>query len=190
EARAIERKQEREREHEMRRDPKQDLALAHVAAHQGEVEELEIAKTAVDEACWPRGRPRGEVVLLDERDRVSAESRVTRDPRSDDAAADDQEIDGAAAERPHRLFSCAYGFALLYVSIALFMSATAASSAAWLVACPSRSDSIIFCVRWRACGMTPRTAPLVERFCGDSRISEIATWNCGYFVEKSLLGAW
>ena len=84
----------------------------------------------MDESCRPRGRPRGEVVLLDESDRESAKGRVTRDARSDDAAADDEEIDGAAAERPHRLFSCGYGFALLYVSIALFMSATAASSAA------------------------------------------------------------
>src|SRR6185436_7492658 len=173
---------------EVRRDPKKDLALAHVAPDQREVEELEITKTAVDEARRPRGGARGEVVLLDERDRMSAESRVTRDPRSDDAAADHQEIDGAAAERPHRLFSCAYGFALLYVSIALLMSATAASSAAWLVACPSRTDSIIFCVRWRACGMTPRTAPLVLRFCGDSRICVIAVRNCGYLVAHSLLG--
>src|SRR5207253_3782301 len=111
-----------------------------------------------------------------------------RDPRSDDAAADDQKIDGAAAQRPHRLCSCGYGFALLYLSICVFMSSTAASSAACVVACPSRTDSIIFCVRWRACGMTPRTAPLVVRFCGESRIWFTAVRNCGYLLAHSLLG--
>ena len=108
EAGPVQRHQEGQREHEVRRDAEEDLALAHVAAHEREVEQLEVAKSAVDQACRSRGRPRGEVVLLDERDREAAQGRVARDPRSDDPAADDQEIDGAAAERPHRLFSCDY----------------------------------------------------------------------------------
>src|SRR5438309_926098 len=188
EARPVEREEEREREHEVRRDAQQDLAFAHVAAHEAEIEELEVAEAAVDEPCGPRGRARGEVRLLDEGDLESAKGGVARDARSDDAAADDQEIDGAVGERPHRLVPCGYLFDLLYFSMAAFMSAAAASSACCVVACPRRTDSIIFCVRWRACGMTPRTAPLVMRFCGESRIWFTAVRNCGYLLAHSLLG--
>ena len=42
---------------------------------------------------------------------------VARDAGADDPPADDEEIDGAAAERPHRLLACSYLFALLYLSI-------------------------------------------------------------------------
>lgn len=54
-----------------------------------------------------------EVGLLDEGDLEPAKRRVAGDARPDDPAADDQEIDGAVAERPHRLISCGYLFALL-----------------------------------------------------------------------------
>src|SRR6266513_6560658 len=123
----------------------------------------------MDEPGGARARTGPEIVLLDERDRQSAERSVARDARPDDPAADDEEIDGAIAERPHRLLACSYLFALLYLSIWSFMSAAAASSAAWLVAWPRRTDAIIFCVRARACGMTPRRHPFVARFCGELR---------------------
>ena len=142
----------------------------------------------MDEPGGARARTGPEIVLLDERDRQSAERSVARDARPDDPAADDEEIDGAVAERPHRLLACSYLFALLYLSIWSFMSATAASSAAWDVACPSRTDSIIFWVRARACGITPSTQPLVERFCGELRIWLVAVRNCGYLADQSLLG--
>jgi hypothetical protein len=72
----------------------------------------------VDQPGRSRGRSRREVGLLDEGDRKATERRVTRDPRADDAATDDENIDGAVAERPHRLFTPAdYLFALLYLSI-------------------------------------------------------------------------
>ena len=118
----------------MRGDPQQRLALAHVAPHQAEVEELQVAKATVDEPCRPGARARGEVVLFDERHREAAEGGVAGDAGPDDPPADDEEIDGAVAERPHRLLACSYLFALLYLSIWSFMSAAAASSAAWLVA--------------------------------------------------------
>ena len=150
EGRAVEGKEEREGKHEVRRDAQEDLALAHVAAHQREVEQLEISQTAVDQPGRPRRGAGSEIGLLDQRDLEPAKGRVARDARSDDPAADDQEIDGAAAERPHRLIACGYLFALLYLSIASFTSAAAASRACCEVACPSRTDSIIFCVRARA----------------------------------------
>jgi len=102
----------------MRRDAQEDLALAHVASHQTEVEELEVAQPAVDQPRRSRGRSRGEISLFDERDRKTAEGGITRDPRADDAAADDQKVDGAVGDGPRRLVPrAAYLFALLYLSI-------------------------------------------------------------------------
>jgi hypothetical protein len=101
----------------MRRDPEEDLALAHVAAHQGEVEELEVAKSAMNKP-GRSGRGAGaEVRLLDERDLEPTQGSVARDARPDDPAADDQKVDRAAAERPQRLIACAYLFALMCLSI-------------------------------------------------------------------------
>ena len=91
----------------MRRDAQQDLALAHVAPHEAEVELLEVAQPPVDQPGRSRGRARAEVMLLDERDREPAERRVARDTGSDDPAADDEKIDGAVGERPHRRIACA-----------------------------------------------------------------------------------
>src|SRR5439155_18722481 len=110
-------------------------------------EELEIAEPAVDQPRGPGCRAGAEVRLVDEGDLEPAKGGVARDARPNDPAADDEEIDGAAAERPHRLIACGYLFALLYLSIASVTSAAAASKACCEVACPSRTDSIIFCVR-------------------------------------------
>ena len=44
---------------QVRRQAQQDLALAHVGAHQAEVEHLQVAQAAVDQAGRPRGRARG-----------------------------------------------------------------------------------------------------------------------------------
>ncbi len=82
----------------MGRDAQERLPLPHVAAHQTEVEQLEVAKPAVDETRGSRAGARGEIVLLDEGDGQSAERGVARDPGSDDPAADDKEIDGAVTE--------------------------------------------------------------------------------------------
>ena len=106
-ARAIQRQEEREWEHQMRRDAEQDLSLAHVAADEAEVEELEVTEAPVDQPGGTRARAGREVVLFDQRDAEAAESGVARDPRADDPAPDDEEIGGAAGERPHRLVSCA-----------------------------------------------------------------------------------
>jgi hypothetical protein len=81
----------------MWRDPKEDLALAHVASDESKVKELEVAKSAMDEP-GRSGRGAGaEVGLLDERDPEAAEGGVARDARPDDPAADDEVIDGAVA---------------------------------------------------------------------------------------------
>src|SRR2546428_7014613 len=189
EGRPVQREKERQRKDEMRSDAQEDLALAHVASDEREVEELEIAQPAVDQPGRPGSGAGAEVGLLDDRDGEPAKGRVARDARPDDPAAYDEEIDGTAAERPHRLISCGYLFALLYLSIASFTSAAAASRACCEVACPSRTDSIIFCVRARACAKTPSTAPLVIRFCGELRIWSTGVWNCGYFVAHSFAGA-
>src|SRR5438093_6779350 len=68
EGRTVEREQERQRQDEVRGDPEEDLALAHVTPNEREVEELEIPEPAVDETRRPRGRPRAEVRLFDEGD--------------------------------------------------------------------------------------------------------------------------
>src|SRR5216110_1849345 len=134
EGRPVERQEEREGKHEVRRDTQEDLALAHVAAHQREVEELEVAEPAVDQPRRPGCGAGAEVRLFDEGNLEPAKGGVARDARPDDPAADDKKIDGAAAERPHRLISCGYLFALLYLSIASFTSAAAASRACCEVA--------------------------------------------------------
>jgi hypothetical protein len=59
----------------------------------------------VDEPRRSRRRAGGEVVTLDERDRQAAQRSISGDARSDDAAANDEEIDGPGGERPGRLIS-------------------------------------------------------------------------------------
>src|SRR5256885_7990881 len=81
------------------------ISRSHVAAHQSEVEELEIAKSAVDQAGRTGCGAGAEVGLLHEGDLEPTKGGVARDARPDDPAADDEEIDGAVAERPHRLVS-------------------------------------------------------------------------------------
>jgi hypothetical protein len=48
----------------------------------------------VDQTRRARGGARGEVVAFDECDGQAAEGGISGDARSDDAAADDEEIDG------------------------------------------------------------------------------------------------
>jgi len=59
----------------------------------------------VDQPCRSRARAGGEVVPFDERDRQPSERCVSGDAGADDAAADDQEIDGPGGELPDRLIS-------------------------------------------------------------------------------------
>ena len=113
EGRPVEREKERERVDEVGCDTEEDLALAHVAPDETEVEELEVTKPAVDQPGRSGCGAGSEVGLLDESDLESAKGGVARDARTDDPAADNEEIDGAVAERPHRLISCGYLFALL-----------------------------------------------------------------------------
>src|SRR6185503_16844929 len=79
--------------HEVRREPDHELALEQRLPHVAEVEVLQVAKSAVDELARASRRARGEVGLLDERDRVAAGGGVERDAGAGDPAADDDEIE-------------------------------------------------------------------------------------------------
>src|SRR5205823_8443219 len=76
----------------------QHFALAHVGSHESEVEHLQVAQAAMDQAGWPRRGARSEIALLDKRYLESAQRKVAGDTRTDDAAADDQDVERAALD--------------------------------------------------------------------------------------------
>ncbi len=95
----VEREEEREAAHEMRRDDvHQDAALVMRLAHEPDVAEAEVAEAAVDELrrC-ARGRA-CEVALVDERDVQAGGRRGLGDPGADDAAADHEQVELGGAE--------------------------------------------------------------------------------------------
>ena len=98
-AAAVHRHQELQRLHQVGRQAQQDLAFAHVRAHQSEVEHFEVAQPTMDEARRPRRGARGEVVLFDQRYLESAQSQVAGNARAHDAATDDQHVERSALER-------------------------------------------------------------------------------------------
>ena len=85
--------QERQRTDQMGRQPRERLPLAQGLPDQPEVEELEVPEPAVDELRRARGRPRGEVDLLDEDAREPALGEVPRDARPGHAAPDDDGVE-------------------------------------------------------------------------------------------------
>jgi hypothetical protein len=89
---------ERQRPHEVRREPDHELALEQRLAHEAEIEVLQVAKAAVDELARAARGARGEVGLLDQRDRVAAGGGVERDARAGDPAADDDEVEALRAQ--------------------------------------------------------------------------------------------
>ena len=89
----MDREEEIEGMHEVRRDPEQRLPLAHRLEHQSEMALLEIADAAVDEPAGAGARAEGEVPLLDEGGAQPAHGGVAGDSRSGDPAADHQQID-------------------------------------------------------------------------------------------------
>ena len=96
----VDRHQERQRPHEVGRQPAQRLALAERFAHQREVEQLEIAQAAVDQLRRLGRRGRREVALLDQRRRHAAQGEIARDPGAGHAAADDDHVVLGILERP------------------------------------------------------------------------------------------
>ena len=79
---------------EMRSDePGESAHLGLRFAHEAEVTEPEIAQPAVDELRRGTRRARGEVVALDESDLETVPGRHLSDARTDDPAADDEQIE-------------------------------------------------------------------------------------------------
>ena len=96
----VEREQERQPADEVRRNGlEQRAALAMSLAHELDVAEAEIAKPTVDQ-LRRRARSRSaEVAAVDERDRKPGPRCLVRDPRADDPAADDEQVEPAPDER-------------------------------------------------------------------------------------------
>ena len=88
---------------EVRRDDvRQGATLVVRLAYEADVAETEVAEAAVDQL---RGRARGrpaEVALIDERHGETDPRSVGRDPRADDPAADDEQVELALAELRER----------------------------------------------------------------------------------------
>src|SRR5262249_11403319 len=89
---AVDRDQERQRLDQVRRQPAERLALAQRFADECEVEQLEIAQTAVDQFRGFRGGAGAEVALLEQRHRDAAQREVARRSRACDAAPDDDDV--------------------------------------------------------------------------------------------------
>jgi hypothetical protein len=72
----------------MRRDPDQDLALAHILAHQPKIEQFEVTQAAVNQARRAGGGPGPEIFALDQANFETSERGVTGDSAADDATTD------------------------------------------------------------------------------------------------------
>jgi len=75
----MQREDERQRAHEVRRDPLQHGALAQGLEHQPEVAVLEIADAAVHQAARPAAGAPGQVALLQQDGAQAAQGGVPRD---------------------------------------------------------------------------------------------------------------
>ena len=103
-ARALERgHQERERLHEVGREPHHQLPLQQRLAHEAEVEVLQVAQAAVDHLRGAAGGSAREVVALDEGNREPARRRVERHARAGDAASDDHDVELLALHHAERI---------------------------------------------------------------------------------------
>jgi len=96
----VDRHQEGQRPHEVRRQPPQALALGERLAHEAEVEQLEIAQAAVDQLRGARGGGGGEIALVDQRDRQASQGQVAGGAGPGHAAAEDDDVVVAVGQRP------------------------------------------------------------------------------------------
>ena len=94
----VDRKDERQRPHEVGRDPQKVAALPVGLQHQPEIAGLEIAKAAVNQPAGARAGARPEVVLLHQHRTQAAHGRVAGHAGARDPATDDQDIRGLRAE--------------------------------------------------------------------------------------------
>lgn len=79
----------------MRGDSEEDLALSHVLAHQGEIEELQVPEAAVNEARGAGGRPSSEILAFDQADAQTPQRGISRDPTANNSTADNQDVQDA-----------------------------------------------------------------------------------------------
>ena len=120
----VQRKEERQPAHEVRRDDvHQQAALVMRLAHEADVAETQIAQSAVDQLRRGARRRACEVPLVDERNRQTVCARCLRDARTDDAAADDQQVEVARRQ----LFDRSYAIHKAFVQARL-PAASATSS--------------------------------------------------------------
>ncbi len=73
--------------------------------HKVQVSVLEVSDAAVHQTRRTARRSARKIILLDERDRESAECGIARDSASRDSAADDQQVEGAVGKRSERRMS-------------------------------------------------------------------------------------
>ena len=100
---AIEREQEREAMHEVRRDgPGQRAPLVVRLADEPHVSEAQVAQATVDELRRRARRARAEVPRVDERDREPGAGGVRGGRRADHAASDHEQVERRSLERVAR----------------------------------------------------------------------------------------
>ena len=90
----VDRDQERQRAHEVRRDLGLDATLRDALEHEPDLAVLEIAQAAVDELARLRRCARGVVALLEQGDLHPAELGITCDAGAGDASADHDDVIG------------------------------------------------------------------------------------------------
>jgi hypothetical protein len=96
--RTVERQREGERADRVGRNPCDRPPLADRLARAAEVERLEVAQPAVNRAQVVERRAAAEVVALDQRDRQAAQRGVVGDCQTVNAAAHDQDVEGAGGQ--------------------------------------------------------------------------------------------
>ena len=94
--------QERGRVDEVRRELDQQLALQQRLADQPEVEVLQVAEAAVDHLRGAARGADGEVIALQQRDRIPARRRIESDPGAGDPAADHDHLEVRPRDRLER----------------------------------------------------------------------------------------
>ena len=93
------RDEEGERLHQVGCVLEEALAFGERLVDQPDLALLQVAQTTVNQLRGFRGGARGEVVTLDERGAKAAGRRVEHDPRTRDAATDDDHVEGLGAQR-------------------------------------------------------------------------------------------
>ena len=95
----IDRPRERERLHEMGRQPQQTSSLGTGLEYEVQMSVLEVSHTAMHEPRRPAGRSAREIALVDQPDRQAAHGGVAYDAGPRDSAADDERVEDASRER-------------------------------------------------------------------------------------------